>query len=384
MKKLIYLILILSLLVYCRQKQAEIETIMEDGVEVIINHIEPYEVKGEPSTFALEKEFVIDMERDDLAGLGITEIESFDIDSEGNVYLVDSKGVENFIFKFGRNGNFIGAFAHKGQGPGELQRPSTLKITSLEEIAITDTANNRLSIFGKDGKLIKEMTIDSNIRAMVPLDNGKYLVRMRIVDPSAEYLAQSPLSLYSSEFEEIKELDLQKIPNPIVGKRLKGTYHIFSWSISNRRIYTGYQERGYDIYVYDLEGNLLRKIKKEYKRIPVPDEYKRKYMEQFDAPIFEPIKGKIYFPGSMPAFHSFFVDDEGRLFVMTYEKGKNAGEYIYDIFNDDGVFIGRKSLKIHHDPNGLYAKMKKGHLYCINEKESGYKKLVAYKMKWEE
>lgn len=384
MKKLIYLALILSLFFYCAPKHEKVDIIIEDGVEVVVNHLEPYKVKGEPSTFALEKEFVINMERDDLTELGITEIESFDIDSEGNVYLVDLKGVENFIFKFGRNGNFIHSFGRKGQGPGELQRPSTLKIASLEEIAITDTTNNRLSIFGKDGNLIKEMTIDSNIRAMVPLDSEKYLVRMRIVDPSAEYLAQNALSLYNSEFEEIKELDLQKIPNPIVGKRLKGTYHIFSWSVSNRRIYTGYQERGYDIYVYDLEGNLLRKIKKEYKRIPVPEEYKRKYMEQFDAPIFEPIKGKIYFPGSMPPFHSFLVDDEGRLFVMTYEKGENAGEYIYDIFNDDGVFIGRKSLKIHHDPVGLYAKMKKGHLYCINEKESGYKKLVVYNMKWEE
>jgi hypothetical protein len=107
-------------------------------------------------------------------------------------------------------------------------------------------------------------------------------------------------------------------------------------------------------------------------------------MEQFDAPIFRPIKGKIYFPGSMPPFHSFFVDDEGRLFVMTYEKGENAGEYIYDIFNDNGIFIRRKGLKIHHDTVGLCAKMKEGHLYCINEKQSGYKKLVADKVKWEE
>jgi hypothetical protein len=93
MKKLILLVLILSLLVCCGQEQEEVEIIIEDGVEVIINHLEPYKVKGEPSTFALEKEFVIDMERDDLAELGLTEIESFDINSEGKELIIYFHGV---------------------------------------------------------------------------------------------------------------------------------------------------------------------------------------------------------------------------------------------------------------------------------------------------
>jgi len=67
---------------------------------------------------------------------------------------------------------------------------------------------------------------------------------------------------------------------------------------------------------------------------------------------------------------------------MTYEEGKNPGEYIYDIFNAAGIFIGRKSLRIFFNSVGLYAKIKNKHLYCLNEKESGFKKLVAYKIIW--
>ena len=43
----------------------------------------------------------------------------------------------------------------------------------------------------------------------------------------------------------------------------------------------------------------------------------------------------------MPPFHALFADDGDRLFVMTYEEGINPGEYMYDIFDPDGVCIGR-------------------------------------------
>lgn len=85
----------------------------------------------------------------------------------------------------------------------------------------------------------------------------------------------------------------------------------------------------------------------------------------------------------MPPFHSFLTDDEGRLFLMTYEKGRNQGEHIYDVFNSKGIFIGRSSLNVFHDMNDVYAKIKNGRLYTLIEEKSGYKKLVAFKMKWE-
>ena len=50
------------------------------------------------------------------------------------------------------------------------------------------------------------------------------------------------------------------------------------------------------------------------------------------------------FPTPLPPICSFFVDDEGRIFVMTYESGNNPGEYVFDLFNANGIFFGRKSL----------------------------------------
>ena len=77
------------LLVCCSPKQDEVEKIIENGVEVVVNHLEPYKIKNEPKTLSLEEEFTIDTESDDLALKGFTEISGFDVDSEGNIYFLN-------------------------------------------------------------------------------------------------------------------------------------------------------------------------------------------------------------------------------------------------------------------------------------------------------
>jgi len=387
MKKIINLFLILFLALCCGPRLEKIEKTMEDGVEIVVNHLEPYRIKGERSILSLEKEFTIDTEKDEIAKLGLTDIwGSFDADSEGNIYLISPKSSDNVIFAFDKEGNFVRTFGRKGQGPGELQAQVYgslfLNVTFKDEIAISDHNNNKISFFRKDGSLVKETKLDSRTGFAMPLENGNYLIVKSIINPQGDYINQRLLILGNGQFEEIKELDRQSVPNPVIGKRLKGFYYVFSWSVAKQKIYTGFQERGYEIFVYDFEGKMIRKIKKEHRPVPVSEEYKKSYMKQFEAPVFAPIRSKIYFPDSMPAFHAFFTDDEGRLLVMTYEKGENPGEYIYDIFNADGLFIGRKSLKIYNDENFLYAKIKHSRLYCLNEKESGYKELVSYKVRW--
>ncbi|MBE0714023.1 MAG: hypothetical protein IH583_16740 [Candidatus Aminicenantes bacterium] len=67
MKRVLCCLLGISLFISCGSKQPQVEKITEDGVEIILNHIEPYRIKGQPSTFSLEKVFSIDTERTDLA-----------------------------------------------------------------------------------------------------------------------------------------------------------------------------------------------------------------------------------------------------------------------------------------------------------------------------
>jgi hypothetical protein len=119
--------------------------------------------------------------------------------------------------------------------------------------------------------------------------------------------------------------------------------------------------------------------------VKVDEESKVKVRERFSrAP---EILSKLYFSKTFPPFQFGFADETGYLFVMTYKKGNDAGEFIYDVFNPDGVFVARTAL-----PNygrygvkeaALFAMAKKGRIYCFREKESGFKEIVVYKLNWE-
>jgi hypothetical protein len=80
---IIPLVLLLCLTSACKQQAEEVERFMEDGAEVVVNHIEPHKIKGEPITLHIEEEFAIDIEKNGIAELGLTEMKEFDVDSEG-------------------------------------------------------------------------------------------------------------------------------------------------------------------------------------------------------------------------------------------------------------------------------------------------------------
>ncbi|MEA2005204.1 MAG: hypothetical protein U9O50_02955 [Acidobacteriota bacterium] len=75
------------------------------------------------------------------------------------------------------------------------------------------------------------------------------------IDPTGKTF-ESILSIYSSYFKKIKEIDKREFPNPVIGKEIEATYHNLVWSLSEDKIFTVVQDRGYDINVYDFEGNL--------------------------------------------------------------------------------------------------------------------------------
>jgi len=71
---------------------------------------------------------------------------------------------------------------------------------------------------------------------------------------------------------------------------------------------------------------------------------------------------------------------------MTFEQEKDSKGYVFDIFNKDGVFIGRKCLDVcsHRELLGsfLFAQAKHDRLYCLRENENGYKEIVIYSTVW--
>jgi len=385
MKKLICLLLILIFSSFCgsnqekaKESQQNLELDLNEG-EVVENYIEPHKIEGEPTDFYLEPVSSIDFERDDIAEIGLIGAGYFDIDSNENIYFASGRNERNYIYKFDREGNFITSFGKKGQGPGEIQFVRLFGIDNEDRILVQDHYNKKVLFFETDGSLIKETRFGKKLFAMYPLPNGNYIVNWNNrtgIKREGDYLPNG-LSLYNSDLEEIKILDIYKSTMPLKGFKGTNFNPIFFWIISNGNIYIANEDRGYEILQYDFEGNLLKKIRKEFTPLVVT----RDYIERTEK-YFARMNRKVWFPKHWPPFTSFFTDDEGRIFVKTYEKGADEGEFIFDIFNTEGKFVGRKSLNIYSE-QFVYAKVKRNHLYCIQDKESGYKEFVVYKMRWE-
>ncbi len=375
MNKPLCILLGIGLLASCGGRETRIDKVIEDGVEVVLNHIEPYRIKGQPTTIALEKVLSIDLEREDLARAGLMSGGEWDADDDGNIFIVGFKNIENFIYRFNGAGLLTGSFGKRGQGPGELSGPSLSGVYG-GEIALSDFTGIKYVVYDLNGRVIREQRLRHPDR-LYPLRNGKFVGFGPQPDPAAKTFYYS-LALRDADFNELKELDRYELPSDDSRQ-----VPFFMWRVSGDRIIVANEARGYELWVYDLDGRLIRKIRKEYRPVRVTEEIK-------DA-ILGPDYRKSgssqskYFPDPLPPLNQFFTDGEGRIFVMTYETGARPGEYTWDIYNPEGVFVGRVALDI--EWSGLYLGsrytfIKNGQLYYHRVKESGYHELVVSDVTW--
>jgi hypothetical protein len=369
----------LTILLICCGKQEKVDRVVENGVEVVLNpKVPPYPVSIAPSRI-----FSLSTGRDDLAAAGLTDFAmGFDVDSRGFIYIGCLKNEEGPIFKFDPQGDLVLTFSHIGQGPGEIQGEAILDVSAADEIIVTNADNRKILFFSSEGKLLREQKVKTDIARAIPLLDGNFVAWSRILDSKSEFLAQHPLLLAGPDLEVLQEIDRQQVPNPLRGGDFLGTFHIFSWSASPGRIYSAFQDRGYDIWVHDFKGSLVRKIRKEHDSVPVSESFRSSYLKLFEASLFDGFREKIHFPLSMPALDSIFSDEEGRLFVLTYEVDPTSGANLFDVFDAEGSLEGRMKVKVFHDDRGCAVRACRGRLYAISENEIGEKELVVYRMIW--
>jgi len=371
----------------CGGGRGRVEKTTENGVEVVLNRAGGRPGKASP-VLTLEKFFDVDTEDDTTAALGVTDIYNFEVDPAGNILiLVPPTGPRNCIYKLSPEGKLLVSFGLIGQGPNEMRYPEEVLALDNGEIWVLESPKNKIHIFDAGGKPVAERS-PVKFETITPLANGNHLVtRLDAADLTQRYLPMT-IDLYDAQFGLIKELDrstryanrtiYQKVPEPYVS----GTGLIFQAKASRDRIYVGNSDRGYEILVLDLDGRLIRKVRREYAPVPVTDEYKKKYLKNF-LEFMPDFAEKIYFAEYWHPFHAFFPDEAGRLFVMTYEPGERPGEFIYDIFNKDGALIARAGINALHSRNGaLKARVRGDRLYAVEEKPNGFKQLVVYRMTW--
>ena len=344
----------------------------ENGVTVVYNPDKPAPLPGTPSELILTEELRIGVESGD-ENYMFSSLNSVQVDDEGDIIIFDRKEV--CIKVFDKNGKYLRKFGKKGQGPGGIQSPYKIHLAGGKDITIMDRGNNRFSYYSKDGRCIKEIGV------------GKYRPFMALAD-SRGYIYGYLLTLgdkvtldlikFNQEFRPIMTITSREMPKRPPPAELTELFHFqvieddsFIWARTFK----------YELNILDRDGKLVKRIVKDYEPIKITKEnlkreFKRRYPDR-SLPSQLP-KIPDHWPKYYPIFYYFLCDDEGRIYVRTYERDKQDNIY-YDVFDAEGRYF----TKFSHPDNELITVIKNKRAYClIKANEEGIPLIKRYKMEW--
>jgi hypothetical protein len=359
-----------------------IEKRIEGGVEVVLNHAEPYRLPGRPAKLSLQEELTVDFGRDDIGALGVANAIDFEVDGTGRIFFFDSNAKENTIFVFDQQGRFLRSFGRKGQGPGEIQWILFTRFDAAGNLIISDHQNRKVLTFDASGRLLGEQRFPAapGRPIVLPLDGGNYLC-LRQNRSEKSPAPEDIFSLLDGEFREIAVLDRRTTYDPdTLGFRGVVSQPVFRFVLSAGHIFTVNEARGYEILKYDQAGKLVQKIRKEAVPVEIAEDVKRERTKRFEG-----MGGKVWFPEHWPPISTFFADDQGMIYVRTFEPGDRPGESRFDVFDADGIFFSRISLRILAVGDREAAvRFKNAKLYAMQEKPDGFREFKIYRMLWTE
>jgi hypothetical protein len=148
------------------------------------------------------------------------------------------------------------------------------------------------------------------------------------------------------------------------------------WAVKNDdSIIWGYSDK-YELQILDTSGHIVRRITREYDPVKITEEAKKEWVKWSYGDQGVPAGVTVNWADHHNAFHSLDVDDLGRMFVQTYEKGADGSGYYYDIFDSEGRYFAKILLKA--APRAL----KRDKLYSIEEDEKGFQVVKRYRVSW--
>jgi hypothetical protein len=347
----------------------------ENGVKIISNGSKPKPQKGVPSKVTLTEDMRFG-EGDD-PDKSFSQVAFFIVADNGDVIAADIK--DRKIKVFDKDGNFLRHIGKSGQGPGEFQIPGGLALTPDNELMIEDSIARRLAYFTLDGEFIRNVSVADKMSLLnLVIDNeGNYLGRQLGMEGQKMYFE---MKKYDKELNPIFALDKVEFDIPIPGSGVKIdlmdmiTLYLFD---SKGNVFYG-RNKEYELEVYDKTGNHIRSIRKDFKPVKVTQEDIDMMLERMPAGMMGGIDPTemFKFPKEFPPYQVFNLDEQDRLFVRTWVKGKEEGAYAIDVFDAEGRFISQFESKLD------FRIWKGDKVYGLEENEDGFMLVKRYTVSW--
>ena len=362
------------LLVSCGQQKAKWKGTIEeqDGVIIVKNPAEPIYSND---VFRLEENLTIDNVEGD-EEFTFQDIMHLAVDDDENIYASDSKAA--FIKVFDKSGNYLRTIGKKGQGPGEFLYPFQILIMPQGELMVNDMYQLRVHFFSLDGKFLRQFSSSTMTLFMRPrVDSEGHIIagHLNIGDE-----IESVLKKLDSDLNPVLTLATRPVvskPPAIIEyfENWRSTSLVWDVATEDNIVWGVFNK--YEIFVNNPEGKLIRKIIREYDGIAITKNEEEKLIKDFFGNFPVPPQWNLKFPKVYPSFMRFTCDEEGRIFVQTYEKTEDEEEYYYDVFDSEGKYIVRTSLKYRPQV------WKNKKLYMIEENKEGFQIVKRYKVTWD-
>jgi hypothetical protein len=132
----------------------------------------------------------------------------------------------------------------------------------------------------------------------------------------------------------------------------------------------------YKFKILTPEGEVVREIHQKFDRVLIPGKVKEEWKKRRAQSGF-PLVAE--FPKYYQPFTMFFLDETGRMLVIKPEQAEDGESQVCDVFDADGKYLCRISLKVMLP---VTLTMTEGKLYIIEEDVDGNPFLVRYAMRW--
>jgi hypothetical protein len=85
---------------------------------------------------------------------------------DGEMYVSDGYGNKH-VHRYDKNGELIGSWGDKGEGPGQVALPHDVWIDQKNQVLICDRENKRVQVFDRDGKYLREWSCQNPMQIYV-------------------------------------------------------------------------------------------------------------------------------------------------------------------------------------------------------------------------
>lgn len=298
-------------------------------------------------------------------------------DKEENIYIVDSGNYR--IQKYDRNGKYLLTIGRQGQGPGEFERPTRIRIDDRAGLLYILDGSLKIDVFKKNGIFIRSVKCERVVYDFVPTGLNELWAIMNAGSDNeiTSYQALVKLNAYG-KIEKVVirypyTLFMQRTSTGIAIDKTGYELALHLAKIDDEYLIYGYS-KNYELFKISLDYRILLKIRNDNPRPKFTAEEKEEFKH-------------IPLPLEKPFYYKILVDSEKRIYVQ-----RNKNDVIMrglgpiekydkevDVFNTKGDFLFTTML-----PANSF-RINNGFIYAFHiDEEIGTESVLRYRIiDWE-